>query len=198
MDTEVVGSRRDRIVVDNPRGGNKMWLWILIIVLVAAIGAGAYFFMNRNAEEGSASDLTPTEAPAEDPSPTEEEVDLTAFEVQVLNGSETEGEAGKLRTALEDAGFTVSGVGNADKSDYTTTIVQAKSSVSSGFIAKLKEELGKTYELGSDEELEDDNENDVVVIIGMPAEEEEEASDEADTEDTEEEASPTPEPTTAE
>ncbi len=193
METEELRSRRERIIVEPPNsGGNKLWIWILIILIVAAIGAGAWFFFGRSTSGTADSDLTPTESPTEAPTPTEEEADLTAFEVQVLNGSGVAGEAGRLQKALEDAGFTVSGTGNADNSDYTETIIQAKADVDEAFLKALAKELSKTYTVGDNEELDEDDENNVVVIIGgVEDSEDEEASDEADTED-EEDATPTP------
>jgi flagellar basal body-associated protein FliL len=197
MNTDQLGGRRERISVDNPNGGpNKAMILLIIIVLLAAIGTGAYFFMSRNNTDSANSDLTPTSSPTD--IPTDAEVDLEAYEIQVLNGTETEGEAGKLRTTLEGIGFKVAGTGNADKSDYTETIIQAKSTVDEAFIGRLREDLEKSYPVSSNsEELEDDNENDVVVIIGMKAkEEDEEATDEAET--TEDEADETPTPTESE
>lgn len=192
MDNDQFSSRRGPVAMNTTKNSNKMWLWIVIIVLLIAVGVGAYFFMNREAEDSDSSSITPTSSfPTDKPSPTEEDVDLEAYEIMVLNGSETAGEAGRLKTALEEAGFKVAGTGNADKTDYTETIVQAKSTVSKGYLDKLREELEGTYELTTNvEELDDDDENDVVVIIGMESEDSDEASDEADTE-----ATATPSPT---
>ncbi len=199
MDTEELRSRRERIIVEPPNsGGNKLWIWILVIILVIALGAGGWFFFGRNADGTANSDVTPTESPTEAPTPTEEEADLTAHEVQVLNGSGVAGEAGRLQEALEEAGFTVSGTGNADNSDYTETIIQAKADVNEGFLNALADELSKTYTLSDNEELDEDSENDVVVIIGgVEDSEDEEATDEADTDEDAEET-PTPTPTESE
>jgi hypothetical protein len=200
MNTDQIGARRERISVENPNGGpNKIMILVIIIVLLAAIGGGIYYFMTRDSSESADSSVTPTASVTEAPLPTEAEVDLEAYEIQVLNGTETGGEAGKLKTTLEGIGYKIAGTGNADKSDYTETIIQAKSDVDEAFIDRLREDLGKSYPVSTKtEELEDDNENEVVVIIGMEAEEEdEEASEEADTED-EADETPSPTPTEAE
>lgn len=200
MDQVQSGTFRERVNAGNDGGGSNMWKWILIVVLVIAIGAGAFFFFTRGGEEPAENETNNTETfPTSEPEPTEEEVDLTAYKIEVLNGTEVEGEAGKLKGVLETAGFTVPSVGNADKKDYPETIIQAKADVSEAFINKLKEELEGTYTVGSTEELDEGDEHDIVIIIGgLEAEEDdtedEEASDEADTADPTEAPSATPTP----
>lgn len=166
-----------------------MLIPLIVIILLVVAGVGAFIFMGNGSKTASDAEGTPTVAPTEEPLPTEEEVDLKAYKIQVLNGTEVAGEAGKLKTALEKAGYEVAGTGNADKTTYTKTIVQAKESVKSGFLSKLKSELENTYELGTDEILKDDNDNDVVVIIGIPSDKQKTSSDSADTKDT---ATPAP------
>lgn len=192
MVIEDFGPRRDRILVqqDNP---NKKWLILLSILVIGGIIGGVLFFMNRPAsEESTTAEETTTPFPTEEPSPTDEPVDRAEYSIEVLNGSETAGEAGRLQEALESAGFSVDSVANADNTDYTTTIIQAKSAVSKTFLDELEEELAKTYTMGSSETLEDSDEHDVVIIIGMESDNTEEASDEADI--SEDDSSPTPSP----
>lgn len=190
------GPRRDRVLVqnDNP---NKKWFIILSILLLGAIIGGTVFFLNRGpAEDADATaEESTTPFPTEEPSPTEEPVDRAEYQIEVLNGSETAGEAGRLQEALEAAGYTVDSVANADNTDYTTTIIQAKADVSEAFLDELREELEKTYTLGTSETLDEEDEHDVVIIIGMESDDTEEATDEADVEDESETPTPSPSPT---
>lgn len=195
MVNEDFGSRRDRVVVHNDNS-NKMWIILGSLLVLGAIIAGAFYFFTREPEEEEETDVTVTTTtfPTDEPTPTEVEVDRSEYSIEVLNGSETEGEAGRLQEELESEGFTVDAIANADNSDYTTTIIQAKSDVSEAFLDELRDILEGTFVLGSAEVLDETDENDVVIIIGMEPESEDEASDEAEiTEVPEEDPTPTEE-----
>lgn len=141
----------------------------IVLVLLLVLGGGGFFIAKR----GSAPTPTPTPEifePVEEPTVApEEEVDIKDLKVKVLNGTAIAGLAAKAQTALEEAGFTVSGVGNADKKDYTEVVIQAKEKVPSSVLNKLKEELEKTYTVGENETLDADNEDDIVIILGTKA-----------------------------
>lgn len=96
------------------------------------------------------------------------EVDLIAYNIGLLNGSGITGAAAKLKTALTKDGFKVISAGNADKSDYTDTIVSAKKKVNLAYLEKLKEYLKKTYILAHDSitPVPEDSEADVIITIG--------------------------------
>lgn len=193
MDNDVFESRRERVVIDNrKKSSSKALLPLIIIVILVVIGVGVFLFMGNKGNTSETTDSTTQEnqeAPTTAPEPTEEEVDLKAYKIMVINGTEVAGEAGKLKTTLTDAGYDVTAIGNADKTTYTKTIIQAKEDVKPGFISKLKTELEGAYEVGSDEILDadDDNNVEVKVIIGIPADKQKSASNEADTKE-----SPTP------
>lgn len=189
------GPRRDRVIVQNNNQG-KFWIILLIFIIIGAIAASAFFFLTREpAEEDTDTEITTTSFPTEEPSPTDEPVDRTEYSIEVLNGSTVEGEAGRLQETLEDEGFTVDSVANADNSDYTTTIIQAKDGVSEAYLEELREILEESYVLGTAETLDEADENDVVIIIGIESDEtEDEATDEAEvTEAPEEDPTPTEE-----
>ncbi|MDP3994279.1 MAG: LytR C-terminal domain-containing protein [bacterium] len=72
-------------------------------------------------------------------------IDLSKYKIKILNGSGIKGEAGKVQTILEKAGFTVSTTGNASKYDYAKTEIQTKEDVEAFFITGLKTALSKSY-----------------------------------------------------
>lgn len=144
-------------------------LWILVpgIFLLGALLGGIFFY-----QKGIKNNSSPTSSPTpvgtmESPTPTPSaEVDNTKYSVRVENGSGVAGAAGVVQDILDTAGFDVSGVGNASSYDYTDTIIQAKSDVSSDFISTLKETLAKSYSVGKTAILDDSSDYEVIVVVG--------------------------------
>lgn len=103
--------------------------------------------------------IEPTKAPV---------VNLEEYSIEVLNGSGITGAASKLKGALTTGGFKVISAGNADKSDYTDTIIVAKKKVSPAYLEKLKVNLEKTYKVVIDSKasVAETSEADVVITIG--------------------------------
>lgn len=168
-----------------------------IIVIVAALaGGGFYYYQNMKGAE-STKEESPAISETPTATPTPEEVDKAEFTIKILNGSGIAGEAGRAKTLLEDGEFTIDSTGNADAYDYEETVIQAGADVSDAWIEALTEELEKEYTVKATiEELSDDEDVDVVVIIGSLDEDgeklagaddaeastdDEDASDEADT-----------------
>ena len=148
-------------------GPKKNYMWpILFIFIIALLLLGGIFVYKQGMNKGTQVNvvtLTPT--PTVIPKPTKP-IDLTKYEIQILNGSEVDGEAGRQRNKLEGEGFIVSSVGNADKSDYTKTIIQVKENVDKDFLGKLKSVLEESFVVGEIEELPEDSDSDVIVILG--------------------------------
>ncbi len=145
---------------------NKKVIFIIVVVLLI-LGGGGFYMMNRGGEKPTPTPTPEFTAPQEQPTATPEVApDISKFKVKVLNGTPVAGLAGKMKTVLETAGFTVSGTGNADTKEYQQVEVQAKSSVPASVVSKLKDEISKTYTVGSDKTLADSDENDIVVILG--------------------------------
>lgn len=149
----------------------KFLLWLIMFVLLFVIMAGVAYFAyqmgvkkgeekvkQENADKTPAISIAPTEAP--------KEMDKSAYSITVLNGSGISGEAAKAQSLLEDDAFEVLDIGNANESNIEKTIIAAKNDVDKDYLKALKETLSKSYELGEDETLEDDEDDDVVVTIG--------------------------------
>jgi hypothetical protein len=109
---------------------------------------------------------TPTKMPiptaTDTPAPTP---DLSAYSIQVLNGSGITGEAAKLKAELTSAGFKVDSTGNADNSDYTKTQISASKSVNQTYVTKLEETLKQWYTVEVVQPSSSQT-SDVVVTIG--------------------------------
>lgn len=146
---------------------NFMWPILLIFVVTIAILIGIFVYRQGifKGEKVNVASLSPTPTIAITPEPAKT-IDLTQYEIEILNGSGVDGEAGRQRVNLEAEGFTVSSVGNAGNSDYTDTIIRAKAEVDKDFVVKLKSVLSNSFTVGESEILPDDSSVPVVVIIG--------------------------------
>jgi hypothetical protein len=148
-----------------PTKKNFMWPILFIFIIAICLLAGVFLYKNGININNKIDVEKPSPTPVVTVEPTKA-VDLTQYEIEVLNGSEVSGEAGRQKASLEEEGFTVSSVGNADNSDYTDTVIQAKSEVSKDFVDKLEAFLEDSFTV-TKEELSDDASVPVIVILGI-------------------------------
>lgn len=150
------------------------FLWVIIpgMILLGLLVGGIFAYYsgmnklktNQNITKTTTSESTPS---ANSPTPTPTvKPDLTQYKIKILNGSGIKGEAGKVQTLLEKAGFKVESTGNAKTYDYTQTIIQAKSSIEENFLVSLKENLSKSYKVAKNETLKDTEASSVIIIVG--------------------------------
>ena len=149
-------------------------LYFLVLIFLALICGGAYWYLSTqkmlnfaipgsNMMKSTPSSPSPTAVP----SPSTAAVDISKYDVSVLNGGGVPGAAASAKTILSDAGFTVITTGNADASDATNTVIAAKSSVDEQTLEKLTETLEKNYSVSSKALTLDASEDaDIVVTIG--------------------------------
>lgn len=145
--------------------------WILIpgVLILGAILGGIVFYQNHTTPKKTISTPTPqaTYTPNATIVPTASpRAKISEFDIAIYNGSGIAGEAGKVKTLLEDAGFTVVSTGNAATYDYTKTIIKAKSSIDASVITKLKETLSKNYSVGDSQTLSSTSITDIQVVVG--------------------------------
>lgn len=168
------------------------WKIIVIVIVVLGLGIGGYFYYQstqtaaepkEETESTALSDENPTNTP------TPAELDKSAFEIEIQNGSGIAGEAGRAQELLEEDEFTVSSTANAESYDYEETVVQASEDVDEEWLDALKESLEGQYTVQSRvEELPEGSEVDVIVIVGsfddtgesMATEEEETTEEDTD------------------
>lgn len=150
-------------------------LTALISFLIGLISmAGISYFLQKTSFElpfigSKVAKITPSLEPTITVEPTKVTVvNLEEYNIEVLNGSETAGAASRLKTELTTDGFKVVSIGNAEKSDYTDTIISVKKKVNTAFLEKLKENLKKSYTLGPDSKnpVPEASEADVIITIG--------------------------------
>ncbi len=169
--TQIQTNETNELNKDFNQGEKKNFLLPIIFVVLLALafygGIFVYkkFFIKNEDAKTNIVTLSPTPKIVQ-PTPTIEEIDLSKYEIKILNGSEVEGEAGRQKTNLENEGFTISSIGNAETSDYTSTIIQAKKDVETEFLDKLKTIFETSFASSKIEDLSEDSAADVIVILG--------------------------------
>lgn len=146
---------------------SKLPVIIAVVVLVLALSGGIFFFSRNKPSKPPEVAGTATVAPAPSPTPTPT-IDKASVKIQVLNGTGTPGQAGKVAVTLKNAGYNPDNIktGNAP-ADVTTSTISAKTGFE-GAAADLKSVLSTDYPdiavntspLGSDSAF------DIVITIG--------------------------------
>lgn len=148
----------------------KTWLFLFVVSILLAIIAGLFIYREGVVKSGVNSQNIPVPSPTSAakpqifPTPTQAIIDVSKYEIEILNGSGLNGEAAKVKGQLENEKFTVISIGNALLQQKT--VIQVKQSVPKEFIAKLKSFLEQTYVLDSIQELDESAKFDAAIIIG--------------------------------
>ena len=176
MDNQQSPTAGTPIYQESSQGKNAKWLWLLIALII--IGALAFAvvrgigpFSALNIGQGEASP-TPSPRLSASPSPTPSEaspgaeLDKSEPVVRVSNGSGTAGVASTMRDFLENLGYSVASVGNAENFDFENTTIRLKEGFEE-FELVLEEELSDDYSVVVDNTpLDDTDDADIEVIVG--------------------------------
>lgn len=151
-------------------------LYFTILFVLSLVVGGLFFYVYGtkqhlfNTAKISVSPTPVSNAITLTPAPAElSRAELGKYNIKVLNGTDTAGLASKLKDSLTTAGFNVSGTGNADNSNYTKTVIEAKSAVEKPFLQALQTTLNKNYVLDTIKSLADSEATDLIIIIGSQA-----------------------------
>lgn len=157
---------------------NAKWLWFLIILIIA--GALAFAFFRGIGPFAAISpfvkfQISPAPSPFSDvisspvteasPSPSED-VDRSQAKVRVLNGSGVTGKASSTKDFLENLGWKVASIGNANSSDFATTEVRFKAKAKTYEGIMIKDLSEKFSASASDDDLEATDSADIEVVVG--------------------------------
>jgi hypothetical protein len=154
------------------KSSNAKWLIIFIVLLILG-GAGIFFFTK------SASVVVPTPTPSFNVAPIEnkatstpvptkspEPVKKTDVSIEIQNGTGITGEAKLLSDKLKTLGYSDITVGNADKTDYTETVVTFSKTLSQTVQDEIKKELESFYKEVS-LKTSSTQKSDIVIITGL-------------------------------
>ena len=121
--------------------------------------------IRSKANETQETEITPTItiAPVEEV----EEIDLSKYKLQVLNGSGIAGQAGAVDELLQAEGFAESDMDNADSYDYQDTEIQLKSGTPKEVYDSIERALNSDYQVVKGDALDKDSNFDVIVIVGQ-------------------------------
>ena len=162
-DLKRVGAHR----APRPRGRAWMavgWAALATIVLVGAGIFGLSVINGNISFHGPSASASRSQTPMPTPTPTIVPTVNPALQVNVLNGTSTEGLAQTVGDKLKAAGWTVSALANADRNDLATTIVYygnpANQAAALGVVQSLP---GATIQQSN---AFDDTGADITVVIG--------------------------------
>lgn len=148
--------------------GTPLGVWVGAMLGVAlAIGVSLIILVRGPATlPFMAEKPTPTPTPTVEPTPSPAVVVRSDIKVSVVNGGGTPGAGNKMKAFLEEKGYTVVSVGNADEYTYTQTEILVKSG-KSDYAALLSDDLKADYVLGtSSATVDEDEAYDAQVIVG--------------------------------
>lgn len=149
-------------------GIKKLILTILIVVPIGflAFGGFLYFSKNFNTDALKREPEKKIEIPEASPTPTEEPLDKEAFTIEVQNGSGIAGEGASVGEMLEEEGFKIGDIGNADDSNYTDTIITVNTEVPDSYVEELTKVLEKRGPVGKVKKFATGEDGEVLIIVG--------------------------------
>lgn len=137
--------------------------------ILSGLVMGGILYFNSNITLPEAPEVKETLVVSnQEPTPTQppvEEVDLSQYKVQILNGSGVAGIAGGTRDIFEEEGFESIDVGNAASQDYQETEVSMKEGLDEELFERIKRILSD-YEIVEADLLDESSEYDIIITIG--------------------------------
>lgn len=101
-----------------------------------------------------------------DSQPTQPELNLSEYKIQILNGSGIDGEAEFAKSVLEKEGFMIESFSLAERSDYERTEIKIKKHLPEELFNRIDRVLDNYYEIENQSTvLDDTSQYDAVIII---------------------------------
>jgi LytR cell envelope-related transcriptional attenuator len=158
------------ISIHKKRGIRPVVIWAFVMILITV---GISFIIITATGKSNMlpfivpmSTPTPTPTSIPTPTPTLAELSKDAISIQVLNGGGVSGAALKMKTTLEEKGYTVADTGNTKEYSYEKTEILVKAE-SAAYLPQLEKDLSESYVIGtSAASLAKNAEYDVRVTVG--------------------------------
>lgn len=153
------------VIADSRTSVKSIMVWALVVIGIALL-TGGILLLAAKGMQGTPSVAKPTPTLVPKPTPTPVAVKREDVKVQVLNGGGVAGSGSKMKAVLEEKGYTVEDVKNADAFTYAETEIHVKTG-KEAYIELLKTDLADAYTVGTtDASLSADSLYDVQVIVG--------------------------------
>lgn len=142
-------------------------LWAIVVLIIAvATGSILIFAVKGGSKLPIIAQPTPTLTPTPTPTPMPAAVNRSDITVQVLNGGGVVGSGAKMKAFLEEKGYKVSDVKNADEFTFQETEIHVKDG-KEAYLDLLKTDLAEKYTAGTTAaDLASDSSSDAQVIVG--------------------------------
>src|SRR4030043_599655 len=154
---------------------NKIPFWILFfsfligLVLGAGLIGGIFYYRSKVGKLAiNVTTETPSPQVTTESSPTpqsEENIDLSKYSVQILNGSGIAGEAGRVEKLLNTAGFTNTKTGNAKAYDFQESEIAIKKGIPDILFSEVEKALS-SYKLTKIDPLDESSSFDILITVG--------------------------------
>lgn len=146
--------------------------FFLLLLVIALIAAGVTLFalgIVKRPTTQPAKEVSMKNPPTQTPTPTVEPVAKADLSIQVLNGTGTVGQAGKVESALADIEYENVETGNAEDTNMTETTIVYSSRVSQEQLDEIETTLKELFETVTTEKAATDPEFDIVITTGGEA-----------------------------
>lgn len=173
QNTQQTGTTAQSPIYQESQEKNAKWLWLLIGLIIIGALVFAFFkgigpFGQFRGDSAKTVSPTPESRAVSSPqaSPETEEVDKSEPQIRVLNGSGEAGIASSVKDFLEELGWKVISIGNAESYEFDTSTVIFKEGFDKYKDALVKD-LSEKYSVEvSSDSLEASDEADIEVTIG--------------------------------
>ncbi len=153
------------VIADSRTSVKSILVWALVVIGIALL-TGGILLLAAKGMQGLPAAAKPTPTIAPQPTPTPAAMKREDVKVQVLNGGGVSGSGSKMKVFLEEKGYTVNDVKNADAFTYGITEIHVKTG-KEAYIELLKGDLADAYTVSTvDAGLSADSLYDAQVIVG--------------------------------
>lgn len=99
------------------------WIVIPVLLIILSLSVGVLFYFQKTNNQTKQAVTSVSSTPTPIPTPEPAKLDLTKYNVQILNGTGIQGDAAKAKTVLEKEGFTTINTRNASQLENNTLVV---------------------------------------------------------------------------
>ena len=169
-DSVIVPNTESKPEVVPKKNHNLIILIILVVFALVSTLAGIYLFIFNNRNKLTETQIiqtsTPAQSPTSSPTPSEMQVDLSVYKVEVLNGTGVSGEAAYVAQLLQGAGFENVKTADASSKGNKKTQIEVKQEILSGIVDAIVGALSSEFDVATQSAVLKVSEFDIRIIVG--------------------------------